>query len=420
MSNKKELTEEEKREKEAKRRREVAEAIDKGLLNPKIVAMVEKFTSEHGIDPSSFIDGVANPGTKSAESLMSKIERKNKIEDDHSFTLAGVGDIVRCSIIVDSYEQVVALIKELQKKIPGLKGDISENDTGYKGIHLSFEIDGFKTEMQIATRDAWYVKQAGEGIYAKWRDFNLNEELAKLEAMPPGEEFEKARDALIEKIEAKEKDIADCREMFKTLHQNTDFLKYRDQINAVLYLNNNAPQKDLPPSVKDKYNVNMDSGLDSKVLEGLCQEFSDLAKPSQDKLISFANEALRIAKNTKGSSQLTHEEKTFVLLAQEYKLIMAKQLQRKYGDDFDPQIYVSKLNKISNERALATIEYCRKNGIKIDSYAKLDEVMNKVNGSNNLPRDQIAVKGMDSIGKSIQAKKVQDSRVENISSSKAA
>ena len=371
--------------------------IESGRINPNIVRMVEGFTRSHGFAGSSYIDGVANPGTKSAKSLVSKLNRKVEKEDDFSFTLVDVKDIVRCSIIVDDYAQVVALIKEMQKSIPGLKGDVSENDTGYRGIHLEFEIDGYKTEMQIATREAWFVKQAGEEVYAKWRDFSLSAELKKLETLS-GPEYDKAVEELRQKIEEKNRDVEDCKIMFSELFKNTDFDKYRDQINAVLAIKARYEGQTLSPEMIRRFSVKQDGTLSEEELRSVCQEYSELAQPAQDKLISIANRALAVAKQI-GATQtpLTREEKEYVLLAQEYKKILIKQMKEKYGDKFIPLNYISRLNKIANERALSTIEYCIGPQIVINSYEVLDEVMCKVNGCERVARDEIAIKGTDKL-----------------------
>ena len=371
--------------------------IESGRINPNIVRMVEGFTRSHGFAGSSYIDGVANPGTKSAKSLVSKLNRKVEKEDDFSFTLVDVKDIVRCSIIVDDYAQVVALIKEMQKSIPGLKGDVSENDTGYRGIHLEFEIDGYKTEMQIATREAWFVKQAGEEVYAKWRDFSLSAELKKLETLS-GPEYDKAVEELRQKIEEKNRDVEDCKIMFSELFKNTDFDKYRDQINAVLAIKARYEGQTLSPEMIRRFSVKQDGTLSEEELRSVCQEYSELAQPAQDKLISIANRALAVAKQI-GATQtpLTREEKEYVLLAQEYKKILIKQMKEKYGDKFIPLNYISRLNKIANERALSPIEYCRGHQIVINSYEVLDEVMCKVNGCERVARDEIAIKGTDKL-----------------------
>lgn len=408
---------------EEERISKVNEARRKGLLSEDVFNMVEDFTSEFGFARSSFIDGVANPGTKSAKSLVSKLDRKMKQENDPSFTLAQTWDIVRCSIIVDNYEQVVPLIKELQKSIPGLKGDVSENDTGYRGVHLSFTIDGFRTEMQISTRDAWYVKQAGEEVYARWRDFNLESELEKLYEIDDPIEREKQRIKIIEDLELKQEHNRACREMFERLHENTDFEKWKNAINAALVMNSNYPSEELPKEVIERFNVRKDGSLSDDELYNKCDEFSNLAKPSQEKLISIATKALGIAKNmgnTNPNDLLTYEEKTFILLKQEYAKILVAQSKEKYGNQFAVEDHVRTINAICNERSLATIEYCREKGIKISSYKTLEAVLRNVNQSNTSSILETHVIGMEKLDKRIAMGIKDKDRIKEITGKRAA
>lgn len=406
---------------EAERLEKINLARSKGLLSEEVFNMVEEFTSEYGFAKSSFIDGVANPGTKSAKSLVSKLDRAMNLENNHEFTLAQTWDIVRCSIIVDNYEQVVPLIKEMQKSIPGLKGDVSENNTGYKGVHLSFTIDGFRTEMQVSTRDAWFVKQAGEEVYSKWRDFNLENEINKMMDAETAEEQEKLREQLVKNLQLKEEQNRACIEMFERLHQTTDFDKWKDSINATLAINSNYESEELPQEVIDEFNVKKDGSLSDEELYNKCDKFSNLAKPAQEKLINIATNALNVAKNmnhTNSNELLSYEEKTFVLLKREYAKILCNQSKEKYGENFIIQEHLRTINAISNERSLSTIEYCREKGIKINSYEVLKDVLKKVNNSQNI--NGLEIKGSDKLDKRIEISINQKSKVKEMSSKRAA
>ena len=162
------------------REHKVNEAINYGLISKNVVEMVDKFSIKNNLNKSTFYDGIIDPGVQSIDSLLSKMYRKTHLELNKDFSLTDVKDVIRCSVIVDNYNQVIPLIRELRKNIPSLKGDVSENETGYIGIHLSLIINGFNAEMQISTREAWYAKQAGEEIYERWRNFSLSKEVSEL------------------------------------------------------------------------------------------------------------------------------------------------------------------------------------------------------------------------------------------------
>lgn len=126
------------------------------------------------------ISHIANPGEKTKQSTFDKIKRNVEIFGKKDYTLQDVSDMSRCAVLLDSYEEVPIFLRSLKEQIPSLEGFISRFDSGYRGIHLNFEIDGINTEIQISTKEAWNVKEATELSYAKWRNFDQREEFANL------------------------------------------------------------------------------------------------------------------------------------------------------------------------------------------------------------------------------------------------
>ena len=168
-------------------KKNLEEAIKDGSINKHMVNIVDNFSNRNQLSKSNYVEGVVDPGLKTIDSLMSKIYRKTQIELNRDISISDIKDIIRCSIIVDNYSQVIPLIRELRNTIPSLKGDVCENQTGYIGIHLSLVIDGVNAEMQISTRESWYAKQAGEEIYERWRLFSLPNEIDKINKMSDSE-----------------------------------------------------------------------------------------------------------------------------------------------------------------------------------------------------------------------------------------
>ncbi|MBR2056998.1 MAG: hypothetical protein IJ978_04995, partial [Clostridia bacterium] len=300
---------------------------------------------------------------------------------------------------------------------------VSENDTGYKGVHLSFTIDGFRTEMQVSTREAWFVKQAGEEVYAKWRDFNLDAEINKILEAETSQEAETLREQLVDTLELKQVHNQACREIFEKLHQSSDFAKWKNAINAILAINDNYQNEQLPQEVIDKFSVKSDDSISREELFEKCREFSDLAKPAQEKLISIATNALETAKNmnhVNPNELLTYEEKTFILLKQEYMKILISQSNDKYGDRFIVNNHIRTINRMSNERSLATIEYCREKGIRINSYEVLNSVLKSVNNCDVEKITDLTIKGVENLHKRIEYDIVQNNKTKEISSKKIA
>lgn len=370
---------------ENKRKNNLEEALNYGLINKHVVEMVDKFTSKNNLNKSIFVDGIIDPGVKSADSLISKMYRKTHIDLNNEFSLRDIKDIIRCSIIVDNYNQVIPLIRELRKSIPSLKGDICENETGYMGIHLSLIIDGFNAEIQISTREAWYAKQAGEEIYERWRNFSLAKEVSELCTLTKKTEKEKKLQKLFSHYNLKNIQLNYCRSMFSSLHKYTKLDKLKENINAVLYLNTYNHNELGNNNNLTKYNIKIKDVKDKQELLDSCHDYIALANIVKKDLLEYANKALNIVKNTQElDNNLTEEEKKFMTLKKKYFSLITKQMKDNFNGEFEVSKYTSKLNKIANKFAFDNISYLDNSSIDdliIDSndedISKLEEIVRR-------------------------------------------
>lgn len=335
---------------EKERMYEVDEAISYGLINKSVVEMVDKFSIKNKINKSSFVDGVIDPGIKSIDSVLSKMYRKTKLELNKNFSLNDVKDIIRCSIIIDNYDQVIPLVRELRKSIPNLKGDISENDTGYIGIHLSFVIDGFNAEMQISTRESWYAKQAGQEIYGRWRDFNLPNEIEKINNIMDIDEKQLKTQQLFSQYTLKTIQSTYCRNMFSSLHKYTKLDKLKEAINAVLCLNNHV--NDCSDNFKP-FTVKTEKEFIDNYKKNL-----SLAEKVKKQLIEYAHSALQIVRSTDikdSTNLLTQSEKNYVVLKKKYFSMICEKMKKTFDGNFKVSKYIRNLNKISNKLTINSI-----------------------------------------------------------------
>lgn len=374
-----EINENEKEEK-------LSNAINYGLINKHVVEMVDKFASKNNLNKSSFVDGVIDPGIKSVDSLISKMYRKTHLDMNHDFSLTDIKDVIRCSIIVDSYSQVIPLIRELRKSIPSLKGDVCENETGYIGIHLSLEINGFNAEMQISTREAWYAKQAGEEIYGRWRNFSLAKEVSNLWLITNKEEREEKTKQLFSQYNLKSIQCSYCKNMFSSLHKYTKLDKIKESINAVLYLNNYNYTETKNYKLR-KYNIKIKDIKTKEELLDSCKDYLSLAEDTKNDLIECANKALQIIRDSSDnekSSLLTSEEKIFISLKKKYFSLLNSEMKNKYNGEFQVSKYISKLNKLANNFAfnnIGSLTDCSLDDLKInindEEVMKFEEIVRR-------------------------------------------
>lgn len=328
------------------------------LISQNVVQIVDKFTSKNNLNKSKVMDGIIDPGVKSLDSILSKMYRKAHIDLDTEFSLKDIKDVIRCSIIVDNYNQVIPLIRELRKSIPSLKGDVCENSTGYIGIHLSLIINGFNAEIQISTKEGWYAKQAGEEIYERWRNFSLAKEVSEIINICDDKIKQEKINQLFSHYNLKTIQLNYCRNMFSSLHKYTKLDKIKEDINAVLYLNNYS-QIDESTKNSHIYNIKIKDAKNKEELMKNCKNYLQLANEAKKDLLDYANKALFIIKNNNkiADVSLTEKEKNFVSLKKKYFSCIIEEMKRKFNGKLQIIKYVSKVNKISNKLACNNINY---------------------------------------------------------------
>ena len=334
-------------------KKNLEEAIKDGSINKHMVNIVDNFSNRNQLSKSNYVEGVVDPGLKTIDSLMSKIYRKTQIELNRDISISDIKDIIRCSIIVDNYSQVIPLIRELRNTIPSLKGDVCENQTGYIGIHLSLVIDGVNAEMQISTRESWYAKQAGEEIYERWRLFSLPNEIDKINKMSDSERKVYLKN-LFSQFNLRKIQFSYCKNMFASLHKYTKLDKYKEAINAVLYLNNYTQSSSEKDSLK-RYTIKIKDIKSKDEFITDCLNYLSIAEIAKNDLITIANKALKLVKEKEGSYELTNDEKLFSELKKNYFSIITLKLKKDFNGAFSVSKYISKLNKITNELAFSTI-----------------------------------------------------------------
>lgn len=312
-----------------------------------------KINKETLVSFANFETNIIDHGIKSIDSVLSKIYRKTKIELNHNFSIRDIKDIIRCTIIIDNYNQAIPLIRAIRKNIPTVCGDVCENETGYIGIHMSLTINNFPSEIQVTTKEAWEIKQKGSQIYSKWRDFHLHNELKKIDNYENKKEYIQL---LFSHHLQKSFELNMCKKMFSSLHKNTNLNKLKDAINAVLHVNNYT-HKEEQNDTENIYNIKI-KDLNNTELLNNCQNYLLLAQSAKEDIIEYASKALQIVKNSKkakNNGSLNKQEKKFIILRKRYFNRLNKRLTNKFNHSFDSQKYISKINKIANKLTLNAI-----------------------------------------------------------------
>jgi hypothetical protein len=84
-------------------------------------------------------------------------------------------DHTRNKIIMNSWQDVPAVLKDMEKL--GLSPDVEfvQNEWGYKGLHITGRFDnGLGWELQLSTPEDWPRKLKSDAIYDKWRNVDLD------------------------------------------------------------------------------------------------------------------------------------------------------------------------------------------------------------------------------------------------------
>ncbi len=235
----------------------------------------------YGIEKPSKVFDSFQGNAKSKTSIISKLKRKIEMSRKTKFTVADIKDLSRCAVLLDSFSDAPQFIKELKNIFPDLKGDISRNINGYKGVHLNISVNGVTAEIQISTKEAWPYKVASEEYYAKWRDFDadaeeseLQQKQFRLESLK--EEYQSNPNAELKteitnlskeifslhnefngKISLKNNELQDTQEMFDELFTSSDFNIAEREIETLLlsYDLQEANEAEITEQAKSNKNV---------------------------------------------------------------------------------------------------------------------------------------------------------------------
>ena len=272
------------------------------------MSLLKEFYEEYDIKPFNLQQDktIIDPGVKSVKSLASKVHRYVDNFGWKDYKMKDVSDISRCTVLVDSYEQVPSIIKQIKEYSPNATGYISECPNGYKGIHLNFTKDGVATEIQICTEEVFLTGQATEVIYQKWREFNFSKELKAIrdeekllgeagnysaEAMS---EIRQKKVELYNKLQEYNYDYERCYQVYEDALESADFGANRKTIEAQLqsmtYSKQYSTEQEVcPEPLKEVLNEDFrdaNGNIDEQQLLNVCENFNSLAKETHSKTMA--------------------------------------------------------------------------------------------------------------------------------------
>ena len=107
---------------------------------------------------------------KSIESMQNKVARKGG-----DYSLASMKDHTRNKIIMNGWEDVPAVLADLEEMGVSPMVEFVQNDWGYKGLHITGRFEnGLGWEIQLSTPEDWPRKLKSDAIYDKWRNVQLD------------------------------------------------------------------------------------------------------------------------------------------------------------------------------------------------------------------------------------------------------
>lgn len=108
---------------------------------------------------------------KSIRSMISKIVRKG---GQDKYPLLKMKDHTRTKIELDSFEQIQDVLDALDEKNIPYQTENVRNEWGYNGFHVTWRNpNGITSELQLTTPEIWKLKLWSDGIYDKWRNFEI-------------------------------------------------------------------------------------------------------------------------------------------------------------------------------------------------------------------------------------------------------
>lgn len=107
---------------------------------------------------------------KSIESMVNKVKRKGG-----DYSLASMKDHTRNKIMMNSWQDVPAVLSDMEEMGLSPSVEFVVNDWGYKGLHITGRFgDGLGWEIQLTTPEDWPRKLRSDAIYDKWRNVELD------------------------------------------------------------------------------------------------------------------------------------------------------------------------------------------------------------------------------------------------------
>lgn len=260
------------------------------------ITKLDKAYNYWGKEKKDSYEQIQNPGAKSVKSIMDKLVRNIENFNNKSYRISDVNDLARCAILLDSYADVKKFLIVLKKQIPAIQGYISRFDTGYKGIHLSFSINGVNTEIQLSTFKAWPYKDIAENMYSKWRNFNPKKEYDQAVKSGDPSKFKEYE----EMLQKNKFELEETRDLFEELYSNTDFDENEAEIESILYsyelensLNGGNEQKnEVPEILKKPIVLNEDGSINVNETEKIIEEAKQFTDQIQLNLINKVKSSL--------------------------------------------------------------------------------------------------------------------------------
>ena len=129
-------------------------------------------------------------GQKSVRSMVDKVNRKR--EAGQNYGLLDMKDHTRGALVLDSFEQIPAVLKLLEEKnIPYQTEAVGPSEWGYNGFHITWRnANGISSEIQLTRPDVWQVKKESDAIYEKWRN------VTNVDSLSPERQIEYFQDIL--------------------------------------------------------------------------------------------------------------------------------------------------------------------------------------------------------------------------------
>ena len=107
---------------------------------------------------------------KSVESMLNKVKRKGG-----DYSLASMKDHTRNKIMMNTWQDVPAVLSDMEEMGLSPSVEFVVNDWGYKGLHITGRFgDGLGWEIQLTTPEDWPRKLRSDAIYDKWRNVELD------------------------------------------------------------------------------------------------------------------------------------------------------------------------------------------------------------------------------------------------------